>query len=38
MEVYKKPPPPRKVLEDAVMKIDYGIDLSHLKKSKWVVK
>ena len=38
MEVYKKPPPPRKVLEDAVMKIDYGIDLSHLKNSKFVVR
>jgi integrase len=38
MEVYKKPLPPRKVLEDAVKKLDYGIDLSHLKNSKWVVK
>ena len=38
MEVYKKPPPPKKVLEDAVMKLDYGIDLSHLKNSKYVVR
>lgn len=38
MEVYKKAPPPKKVLEEAVMKLDYGIDLSHLKNSKWVGK
>lgn len=38
MQVYKKPLTPKKVLKDAVMKLDYGIDLSHLKHSKWVVK
>ena len=32
---------PRRVgllYKECVLKLDYGIDLSHLKKSKWVVK
>jgi len=36
--LYGKPFSPKKLLEDAVMKLDYGIDLSHLKESKYVPK
>jgi integrase len=35
---YKKPLKPRNLLEQAVLKLDYGIDLAHLTKSKWVVR
>ena len=24
--------------EECILKLDYGIDLSHLKKSRWVIK
>ena len=35
---YGKKFEPRMLLEKAVLKLDYGIDLSHLKKSHWVIK
>jgi integrase len=38
LQVYKKPLRPKNVLEQAVLKLDYGIDLTHLKNSKWVVR
>ena len=31
-------PKPEMLYKSAVLKIDYGIDLSHLKRSKWVPK
>jgi len=27
-----------RVYQEAILKLDYGIDLCHLKDSKWVVK
>jgi integrase len=35
---YGKPYVSKTLYEKAVLKLDYGIDLSHLKKSKWVPK
>jgi integrase len=35
---YGKPFKPKKLMERTVSQLDYGIDLSHLKKSKFVVK
>jgi hypothetical protein len=34
---YKKPKV-ETIYKNAVLKLDYGINLSHLKNSKWVVK
>ncbi|HDR14572.1 MAG TPA: DUF3258 domain-containing protein [Desulfobacteraceae bacterium] len=36
--VYADPFPARKLYDEVILKLDYGIDLSHLKKSKFVVK
>ena len=36
MERYGKRYEPKKLYEGAVVKIDYGLDLSHLKKSKYI--
>jgi len=35
---YAKPFKPKKLMERTVLQLNYGIDLSHLKKSKFVVK
>jgi len=35
---YGKAYPPKQLLEETVLKLDYGIDLSHLKNSKYVPK
>jgi hypothetical protein len=35
---YGKRLKPRKMLEKAVLQLDFGIDLSHLKNSKFVVR
>jgi len=35
MERYGKRYEPRKLYDGAVIQLDYGIDLSHLKKSKF---
>jgi len=35
---YAKPFKPKQLLERTVLKLDYGIDFSHLKKSKFVQK
>ena len=35
---YAKPFKPKKLMERTVLQLDYGIDLSHLKNSKFVVK
>ena len=36
MERYGKRYEPKKLYEGAVLKLDFGLDLSHLKKSKYV--
>ena len=36
MERYGKRCEPKKLYEGTVLKLDYGIDLSHLKNSKYV--
>ena len=35
---YTKADDAKIIYEKAVAKIDYGLDLSHLKKSRWVVQ
>lgn len=35
---YGKKFEPHLLMEKAVMKLDYAVDLTHLKDSKWVVK
>ena len=35
---YGKKLEPDMLMEKAVLKLDYGIDLSHLKKSRFVIK
>jgi hypothetical protein len=37
--VYAEPFPAKQLLEEVILKLDYeGIDLSHLKHSKYVIK
>jgi integrase len=38
MRRYADPFRPEVILKEAIMKLDFGIDLSHLKKSKYVAK
>ena len=35
---YGKPYAAKLLLKQAILKLDFGIDLSHLKNSKWVVR
>jgi len=35
---YGKKFEPKMLMEKAVIKLNYELDLSHLKKSKWVIK
>jgi hypothetical protein len=36
--VYADPFPAKQLYEEVIAKLDYGIDLSHLKNSKFVIK
>ncbi len=36
--VYTEKYTPKELFDNVILKIDYGIDLSHLKKSKFVPK
>ncbi|MFC1868226.1 hypothetical protein ACFL0H_08855 [Thermodesulfobacteriota bacterium] len=35
---YEEKFPPKQKYEEVISKLHYGIDLSHLKKSKYVIK
>ena len=36
--VYADPFPAKQLLKKVILKLDYGVDLSHLRYSKYVIK